>query len=251
MCAASLRWVSRPGGEAVFVDELKRAIAIAPRVNLPAVASVLWKAVADGHVDDVDAEELSGLIQARQLVPLVKPTTTRRGSRPRTDASLERRRRWAASGRMPPAIAARFTAGEQAALAVVAVEACKPGGCRWPLARIAAVAGISISTAKRAIREAKALGLVSVEIRKIAMWRNDTNVVSIVCRTWQAWLSRAGGVHDWPTTIKQDSRKPFLAPRIVTRAIGDRGWGRPSGYDSDCNASAGRLMPSPTFGRLK
>ena len=34
------------------------------------------------------------------------------GSRPVSGASLERRRRWAASGRLPPALAARFTLAE-------------------------------------------------------------------------------------------------------------------------------------------
>ena len=38
------------------------------------------------------------------------------------DASMERRRRWAASGRLPPGIAARLTLAEQAVLSLVAAE---------------------------------------------------------------------------------------------------------------------------------
>ena len=51
------------------------------------------------------------------------------GSRPRTDTSMERRRRWAASGRLPPALAARFTLAEQAVLAMVAGR----DGAAWRL----------------------------------------------------------------------------------------------------------------------
>jgi hypothetical protein len=51
------------------------------------------------------------------------------GSRPRSPASLERRRSWAAAGRLPPQLASRFTLAEQAVLAVVALEVTRHGAC--------------------------------------------------------------------------------------------------------------------------
>ena len=80
------------------------------------------------------------------------------GTRPRTSASMDRRRRWAASGRLPPQIAARFTLAEQAVLAVVAAEAAKRGACTLTLDHIAAWAGVCRSTVKNALREARQHG---------------------------------------------------------------------------------------------
>src|ERR671926_1295944 len=114
----------------MLADEIRRAAETAPRVKLPEVAAVLWKAYGAGHVSEAEAEELSALIEARKVVPAT-PAAPRKavGSRPRSDASLERRRRWAASGRLPPAVAARFTLAETAALSVVALEVCRRGDC--------------------------------------------------------------------------------------------------------------------------
>ncbi len=68
----------------------------------------LWQALGAGYVTEAEAEVLSMLIEARKALPVVaKAPPQRVGSRPLTDASMERRRRWAASGRMPPGIACR------------------------------------------------------------------------------------------------------------------------------------------------
>jgi DNA-binding CsgD family transcriptional regulator len=69
---------------------------------------------------------------------------------------MERRRRWAASGCLPPALAARFTLAEQAVLAVVAAEHRKRGDCRLTNGELADVAGVSITTVKNALRAARA-----------------------------------------------------------------------------------------------
>ncbi|MCJ2039544.1 helix-turn-helix domain-containing protein [Methylobacterium sp. J-059] len=180
-----------------YAYEIRRQAEAAPRDALPAVASALWKAFGEGHVSEAEAEALSGLIEARQAeagTHAPKPfgaLRSRAGSRPRTDASMARRRRWAASGRLPPGIAARFTLAEQAALAVVAVEVAKRGDCRLALDHIAALAGVSRATVRNAIRQAKMLALVTVEERRQSRFRNDTNVVCVVSREWTAWLRLA------------------------------------------------------------
>jgi hypothetical protein len=198
----------------VFADEIRRAIEAASRITLPQVTALLWRAFGEGRVTEVEAEALSGLIEARTDAPAARrlpaglrpspeaaiaPTfqdgagAPRRavGSRPRTDASLERRRRWAASGRLPPGLAAQFTLAEQAVLALVATETSKRGDCRLAVGQLAAVAGVAETTVRNALREAKKLGLVTVEERRVTGFRNDTNIVRIVSPEWQAWMRLA------------------------------------------------------------
>lgn len=178
----------------MFASELRRTIAVAARVELPEVAKALWRAFGTEQVSEAEAEELSGLIEARtRLPPTLKPQPVHVGTKPRSSASLERRRSWAASGRLPPTVASRFTPGEAAVLAVVAVEVRRSGDCRWPHGRLAAVAGVSVSTVRRALRQAQALAFVTVEERRLTAFRSDTNVVRIACPAWRAWLRLGGG----------------------------------------------------------
>lgn len=192
----------------MFCDELRRAVEAAPRMKLPDVAALMWRACSDGHITEAEAEELSGLIDIRRIAPEAPRRAV--GSRPRTDASMERRRRWAASGRLPPGIAARFTLAETAVLAVVASEAVRRGDCRLCLDHIAAIAGVSRSTVKNAIREARKLGLLTVEERAQTAWRNLSNIVRIVSPEWTAWMRLArrplqgGGVKSVTGTNTQD-----------------------------------------------
>jgi hypothetical protein len=53
---------------------------------------------------------------------------------------------------------------------------------------LAAVAGVAETTVRNAIREARRLGLVTVEERRLTGFRNDTNVVTIVSAEWIGWL---------------------------------------------------------------
>src|SRR5215212_6803356 len=179
----------------MFTDELRRAVEASPRVGLPKLSAVLWKAYAAGSVTEAQASELTDLIEARKAVPVPgKPTQRRVGSRPRSPASMERRRAWAASGRLPPALASRFTLAEQAVLAVIALEVVKRGSCRLAIDHIAALAGVGRSSVKNALREAHGLGLVRIEERRLTGFRNDTNVVTILSPEWTSWLRlRRGG----------------------------------------------------------
>ena len=205
----------------MFADEIRRAAEAAPRVKLPEVGALLWRAYSDGQVTEAEAEALSGLIEARREVPapdtgnpvtdknrLGSPRKALAGSRPRTDASMERRRRWAASGRLPPALAARFTLAEQAVLSIVAAETARRGDCRLAVGHLAALVGVAETTVRNAIREARKLGLITVEERRATGWRNDTNVVRIVSAEWTAWLrlARRGGFPG-----RQDSLRPTPA----------------------------------------
>src|SRR5215213_3536757 len=101
---------------------------------------------------------------------------------------MERRRRWAASGGLPPALASRFTLAEQAVLSVVAAEHRKRGDCRLTNKEIADVAGVSPTTVKNAMRAARALNLLSIEERRLTAFRNASNVVRITDPSWRTWL---------------------------------------------------------------
>ena len=194
----------------MFVEQLRRAVEASPRVELPKVSALLWKAYAAGHVSEAEASVLSDLIEARRALPAPqKPVQRRLGSRPRSDASMERRRRWAASGAMPPALAARFTTAETAVLAVIACEVVKHGRCTLVLDHIAALAGVGRSTVKRALRAAQGLALVRIEERRVSAWRNAPNVVTIMSREWTAWLRmrRKGvGSNSEPPRIQENNK---------------------------------------------
>ncbi|MCJ2023974.1 helix-turn-helix domain-containing protein [Methylobacterium sp. J-067] len=198
----------------MFVEEIRRQAEAAPRAALPAVSSAMWRAYAEGQITEGEAETLAALIEARQVKTAIfadlsnvgrdeahtvrhtpqdrqRSFRTGTGSRPRTDASIERRRRCAASGRLPPALAAKFSLAEQSALSIVAAETARRGDCRLSVPHLAALAGVAETTVRNAIREARKLGLLTVEERRLTGFRNDTNVVRIVSPEWTAWLRLA------------------------------------------------------------
>src|SRR3954465_3363152 len=126
----------------MFVEQLRRAVEVSPHTELHTVSGLLWKAYAAGQVTEAQAFELSDLIESRRALPAAqKPIQRRLGSRPRSPASMERRRRWAASGCLPPALAARFTLAETAVLAVIAAKMLKHSHCTLTIGHIAALAG--------------------------------------------------------------------------------------------------------------
>ena len=223
-----------------YADEIRRQAEAASRAALPAVTAALWKAFGEGRVTEAEAEALSGVIGARIDAPATRqlpqagpagsnlgdsPATLdhagrpRRtvGSRPRTDASIERRRRWAASGRLPPGLAARFTLAEQAVLSLVAAETARRKDCRLSIENMAAVAGVCRSTVKNAIREARQLGLLTVEERQITGFRNDTNVLRIISPEWLAWIRLARKGH--PTQLTPLRRESHHGPTSQRRGV--------------------------------
>lgn len=101
---------------------------------------------------------------------------------------MDRRRRWASSGAMPPQLQARFTLAESAVLAVIAAEVAKHGACTLTIGHVAALAGVCGQTVRNALRAAGALGFVRIEVRRMTNWRNALNRVTIVSPEWLAWL---------------------------------------------------------------
>ena len=192
----------------MFAEEIRRAVMVAPRSGLPALAEGLWRSYASGAVSESDAQQLAELIEGRKSNPDIVRFTKRIGSRPRSSASLERRRSWAAGSWMPPALAAGFTTAENAALAVIIREIAATGACGLPAAAIAGKAGVSTSSVRNAVREARRRGILHVVERRISYNRSEPNIITIASRELALWVrtrSRAervgGGVRNVkPTT---------------------------------------------------
>jgi hypothetical protein len=184
-----------------FAGEIRRAVMASPRMKLPEIRSAMYKAFTTGQISEVEAEELDALINTRAAIPATEaPAQRRMGSR-RSSASMERRRSWAAAGRLPPAWAARFTRAEQAVLAVV--EVSKRGRCSLTVAHLAALAGVSESTVRNALREAEALGLVGIDRRRRSPWINYPNEIQILSKEWLSWLRLRTGANSYSPRVQE------------------------------------------------
>src|SRR6516162_2150350 len=119
----------------------------------------------------------------------------RRSVAPDRRKSLERRRKIAFSGVMPPQIAAAFTVGELAALQIILDEIRDRGRCTLPLDIIAARAGVHRSTVRRALKAARLMGLISVTERRSDRYgvRSETNVILCTSLELRTWILRGGG----------------------------------------------------------
>jgi hypothetical protein len=157
------------------------AIADAPLRALDDLARDVWRATSNGLIEDDAAQGLAEAIHARRnaVRPVTRPTPATSQPRawsyfppkrpqqrsPDRDRSLRRRRRLAASGPMPPTLAARFTTGELAVLRIVADEVRRWGCCALSVPEIAARAGVGQTKVRMAIRGAARLGLATIQER--------------------------------------------------------------------------------------
>lgn len=188
----------------MFVDQVSAAIEGARTdAQLVVVSQSIWQGLAAGALGDDDAQRLADVIHARRQA--LRPAQAAQGGprrlggmfpprkpqRPSVRAqAIERRRRLAASAPLPPALACRFTTGELAVLRIVGDEHRDKGACLLCLDAIAARAGVCRSLAKAAIRQARLLGLLSVEERRRPGQKNLPNLIRVVDRSWLAWLVR-------------------------------------------------------------
>ncbi len=221
----------------MFAEQLSQAIGAArTAAMLDNVSRLTWRGLSEGLIDDADATRLSVAIEAGRAA--LKPqghikTPSTAFARPRPcrspdkARSLSRRRQMAMSGAVPGNIAIAFTMGEIAALSVIARECQRRGRCTWFMDKLAAVAGVSRTTARNALRQAQALGLVTVEERRHKAARSESNVIQIVSPEWQAWLRLGGGgcKKSKPTGNKYKSngdsapQSPFISRRIRSESV--------------------------------
>ena len=189
----------------MLVDQFGAAVAAArTTAALDEAARLLWRAHAEGHLDDGAAESLAAAVQGRRGAiggivggrpkgrPSGFPARRRPQRTPDRQASLERRRRMAASGALPPALASMFTTGELAALTIIARQVQRGGTCSLPVDAIAAMAGVSRSTVQNAVRQAGRLGLLLMRERRRRGLPSLTNVIKVISGEWSGWLRLAG-----------------------------------------------------------
>lgn len=163
-----------------------------------------------GQFDDRETSLLRQMAEVRRLElqsarqKRLPPTRSWFPLRAKSDQSREQAasgkrdpERWARKQRLgglaalPPADDYEgFTEGERAALYIVAADVREFGACRCTVAEIADRAGVGQTTARNAIRKARARGLIKVAHRP--QWRNKwlSNIITIVCKTWLSWLKR-------------------------------------------------------------
>lgn len=192
----------------MLAEHLADAIGNAPLRLLDDLARDIWRGLGTGMLSEGAASSLSEAIEARRAAgrasakgELKRPSTTslrgwsyfppKRPQRsPDRARSIARRRQLASASPLPPSLAPRFTCGELAALAVIGSQVADHGACDRSIPELAARAGVSASTVRNAVREARRLGLVTVEERRQHCAPNLANVVRIVSAEWLAWIAR-------------------------------------------------------------
>lgn len=179
-------------------DSLLSAVGTADRSQLDGIAKAVWSLHAAGALDDVQAQAIAEAVHRQRSAPVAATlghiaSRIATGSRPRRPEHLGRRRTWAASGWLPPRIAAVLTPSQAAVMAVIASKA-RSGRCDLCNAAVAALAGVSVSTVKNAKRAAAAMGLIVLHERPISRDRNLSTVVEIAAPEWRVWIAfRARG----------------------------------------------------------
>lgn len=152
----------------MFADHITTALSTARGRALDDVSRVIWKGLAEGLLSDNEAQAFAEQLHARRMAEGAvrasqaitggqgRPRSifpTRKPQRPPLrPVAMERRRRLASSGPLPPSIACRFTTGELAVLRIVGDECRDRGACTKPIDAIAARAGVGRTTTQNALR---------------------------------------------------------------------------------------------------
>lgn len=251
------------------VEEMAEGIGRAHGVALDALTRALWAGVAAGHVGDDDAALLAEAIQARRKVGKFaesgpadvgriflsgSPAALRKRQRPpERSVAIERRRRLAASGPMPPALAARFTTGELAVMRIVGDEFQARRVCAICLDAIAARAGVSRTLARNAIRQAKRLGMIEVRERRRPGAKSLPNLVTVIDRDWLAWMKRGAKTRKMGLPKSGDTgiggRNPATTDTEVLRE-GHESPSRPDGRRTFEGRKTGPRRPDPERSRV-
>ena len=187
----------------MFVDQIAAAIEAVHVSKLDDLSRAIWRGLSQGALNDDDAQRLAELIHARRTVAKAAPEAAggrgevrghypfRKPQRPSVrSVAIERRRRLAYGGPLPPNLAWHFTLGESAVLGIIASEVRERGFCALTLGAIAARAGCCRELVRRAIRKAERELLITTKERRRPGQVNLPNVISIISKEWLAWISR-------------------------------------------------------------
>jgi hypothetical protein len=185
-------------------NALATAIETAARSQLDDYSRQVWRAHGSGTIADDEAQQLAELIQRRRrpqpvaqsrlsATPVAPRYTIQRSREQRSPdrrASIRRRRQHAATGPLPPSLAADYTTGELAVLKVLADEWLAHGACDLSRNELGARAGVVVTVVKRAVRYAERDGLIQVARRPRSGRKHLTNIIRIIRAEWIDWLSK-------------------------------------------------------------
>ncbi|WP_296077789.1 hypothetical protein [uncultured Agrobacterium sp.] len=158
---------------------------------------------ANGHGTKPATKPHERQASARAAERVVQQVRRKRVSSAERSKEIERRRKWAGGGSMPPEIRACYSEAERAALAVIADRCRKKGFCDMCLDEIARVAGVSRTSVQNAIRKARSKGFehISVRERPQSFGKHLTNIIKIVSQSWRGWIMRAIGFKGLNTSV--------------------------------------------------
>lgn len=214
---------------ATIILDLRDQIARAPSAAIPDILAKIYATLGAGEISEDEAGNLDAAARQRQIT--LRGLQEAQGGRragvrhpssiyppkrlrepPNRTQSRTRRRHHARARWMPDHLADRFSDGELAALAVIAEEHATHGACDLPMGKIAALAGVSESTARNGLRAAQTLALITVEHRPRPGRPHLTNVVRIVAPAWLAWIRgrpaswrrQGGGCRGFEAKLKKE-----------------------------------------------
>ena len=166
---------------------------------------------ANGHGTKPATRPHERQASARAAERVVQQARRNRVTSAERSKEIQRRRKWASGGSMPPEIRACYSEAERAALAVIADRCRKKGFCDMCLDEIARVAGVSRTSVQNAIRKARSKGLehISVRERPQSYGKHLTNIIKIVSQSWRGWIMRAIGFKGLNTSVTPVKTSPF------------------------------------------
>ena len=187
--------------------------------RLDAIAKIIWMAHGAGALTDDQAQALAEAVHARKKAirdaetvlvrapgdvasdaaqsPPERPRERRSSifpakrppKSPDRQRSILRRRRLAASGPLPPPLAANFTTGQLSVLRIIADETeSHKGTCTRSLGELAARAGVCVALVRNTLRLAESLFLITTEFRARHGKRHLPSVIRIISKPWNLWL---------------------------------------------------------------
>jgi hypothetical protein len=240
----------------MFADTMSAAIDAARTLTrLDHLSQAIWQGLTAGAVGDDDAQNLAERLHARRSILRgeIKPVGIPPGRlsifpprafqrAPARPVAIARRRHLAASGPMPPALACKFTVGELAVLRIVGDEVRGQGACACTIAEIAARGGVCRALAKRTLRLAESMGLITIQERRRQGQKNLPNIVRVISRDWREWLAKRprssrpaaldpiGGKKRAPTDIRQKKEGAAYRPQGLSmkRVLATPGSNRPN-----------------------
>jgi hypothetical protein len=232
-----------------LADDIADRITIASPAELDGIVKDMWVDHTHGRLTENEMEALDEAARTRREAiqerrtetrpkPLTAPSSAPRASArrpqrsPDRQASIERRRRMVGTIALPPPLAAKFTWGEVAVLRVIGDEVKRRGACSLYIDAIAAMAGMHRTTVQNALRQARRLGLITVEERRPPGRRKSlNNIVRIVSEEWLTWLRR--GPRAWATVLGSGSNKKSsttnTSPFLKKSNADGTPWGVPDG----------------------